>query len=189
MSNIKLASLILITIALILMVIGSMYNPNSVVLNLKSGEIQAFEFSMHTDEIHTFKFSGTDRFTVYLMNESEYNNMERSNFTNSIWSNTTASSIVTFRAPQTGNYYFVIANVNSLHSIQVKVIYGSFNGIYLLLIGFALGLFAGGLAIYEGLKNRERKVVYDSKCPWCGAPVDSSWHYCANCGHELEGPQ
>ncbi len=189
MNSLKLASLILMVIGLIAIVLGGLYNPQSAVVTMGPGEVKSFVFSMNKGISYTFQLKGTDYFTFYIMNETSYDRIEKSNFTDSIYSDTVKNTTISFVPPESGTYYFVIANVNSQGYVQVVLKYGESNGTIAIIIGAAFSISAIGVSFYDYRKNK-RKEEMDEKCPHCGAPVSSSWEFCPHCGSRLkEGEQ
>lgn len=186
MNSLKFASLMIIILSVMLIVIGGLYNPNSVVDTIPPGQIHTLSFYMKSGERVNLIVRGTDYFTLYIFNESSYQNMTTGNFTSALFETTGEKVNITFTAPQTGRYYLVIANVNSPGFIQVTVEYGKANN----LIVLALGIVAGAvslLLIALDLKSGKKSIEYDARCPKCGSPVNSSWKFCPVCRQELGG--
>ena len=93
---------------------------------------------------------------------------------------------ITFVAPEGGKYYLVIANINSPGFIQVTVEYGRANNWPIIATGVAVGIMAILLVVVD-LRRVKREVPLDSRCPACGAQVNSSWKFCPHCRNELGG--
>ena len=186
MNSLKLGSLILMVIGLIAIILGGLYNPQSAVTTLGPGEVKSFTFYMQGGMRYVFQFKGTDYFTLYIMNKTSYERIEESNFTDSIYSDTVEKTTISFTAPKSGEYYFVIANVNSNGYVQVVMEYGASNGEIAILVGTAFSATAIIVAFYDYRRNKRKREILDSTCPECGAPVNSSWEFCPGCGTELQ---
>ncbi|NPA74645.1 MAG: zinc ribbon domain-containing protein [Euryarchaeota archaeon] len=178
-------SLFMVILSVILLILGGMYNPNSVHELMLPGQISAYAFTMHSGEKVTLTIKGTDYFTFYLMNESAYNHLSNGNFTDSYYANTTQSDTFTFTAPSSGKYYIVLAAVNSQTSVEVTIIYGASNTLPLLLSGVGVGITGLALAGYEVFK-KPAEPDYDTFCPNCGTPMKSTWNYCPQCRYSRE---
>ncbi len=186
MNSVEFASLMLIILSVILVVVGGMYNPNSVVDTLPPGEIHSISFSLKSGEEVNLLVRGTDYFTLYIFNESSYENMTSGNFTSALYETTAERVNITFVAPEGGKYYLVIANINSPGFIQVTVEYGRANNWPIIATGVAVGIIAILLVVVD-LRRVKREVPLDSRCPACGAQVNSSWKFCPHCRNELGG--
>ncbi len=187
MNSLKLVSLMLMLVGLIAMLLGGLYNPQSVVTTMGPGEVKSFVFSMNKGESNVFELKGTDYFTFYLMNESSYDRIENSNFTDSMYAGTVKKTTISFTAPESGKYYFVIANVNSQGYLQVVMNYGASNGGIAIITGVIFSTTGIAVVFYDYRKSAKKKEVLDATCPNCGAPVNSSWDFCPACGADLKG--
>jgi len=185
MDNLKFASLMLIILALIIFILAGNYNPSSVSVTLAPGQIKSLVFEMNAGERRIFELKGTDYFTFYIMNSTSYERMEESNFTDSIYMDTTEHTKIEFTAPEGGKYYIVIANINSPGFIQVVVEYAPDNQALLLSVGSIL--VAASLLLIIWSYRRSKRPLYSltGRCPRCGKPVDSTWKYCPYCRQEL----
>ncbi len=187
MRKIKFIALLLILLSLSLFIVAGTYNPQSTTLTLSLGELKSIRFSMRGGESVNLNIHGTDYFTLYIMNESAYDNLENSNFTDSLYVNTAKNMSLRFTAPSSGEYYIVIANVNTKGYLQVVIAYGESNNLPILLVAIILGGTSIAVVIYDIIKSKNHKVVLDATCPNCGAPVNSEWNHCPNCGFQLRG--
>ena len=187
MNSLKIISLVLFIAGFVLIVLGGMYNPYSESITLASGEIKSLSFHMEANESLKLELKSTDFFTMYIMNESAYNHFQNGNFTDSYYTKTTKDIKLIFTAPQTGNYYVVIANINSEGFIDVELIYGYANLIFLTLVGIVVAIISIIILLYDIWKEKKKKIVLDSQCPYCHAMVNSSWNYCPFCRYPLGG--
>ncbi len=184
MRILKIISIFVFLLGLVLIILGAFYNPSSINDMLSKGEIKDYEFNMEKNESITLYVTGTNYFTLYIMNDTSFKHA--SNFSSSLYTDTAKSMRFKFTAPQTGKYHLIIANVNSEETIGISINYGKQNIWYLIPIGIIICSIAIILPIYDHLSSLKKIEIKNSVCPECGRPVSSLWNYCPYCRHPLK---
>ncbi len=184
----KITALIVFIAGFTLVILGGVYNPYTDVVNLPQGGFRGIGFSMYEGETVTYHLSSLERFTVYIMNSTEFQKlMNNGTFNGSYYTQTGKIMNLQFRAPKEDVYYIVIANFNSQKGIEVDFAYRK---------GMSMPLFLGGsiivaisvLILIVDLLSVKR-VNRDKVCPECGRKVSGEWNYCPYCRHELRGDE
>ena len=184
MRVLKIISIFVFLAGLTLLILGALYNPSSTNLILANGQIKDYEFDMHANETTKFQISGTDYFTIYIMNSSSVRNL--TNFSGALYTATGKNINIEFTAPQAGKYHLIIANVNSNGFVSVSIVYGPSNNIPYLIAGILVSITAIILPVIDYFIGRRKREKINTKCPECGRPVSSSWNYCPYCRHPLK---
>jgi len=186
MNGLKILSLILFLGGITLIVIGSVYTPPSDVVNLPSGGYKGIGFKIHAGESMKFELQSLHPFTLYIMNESEFQRLlHNGTFNGSLYTSTGKYMHVKLTAPKTDYYYIVVANFNNIISIEVDVSYDR-NINWPLFIG---GTLIVGIALLLLILDwrMEKSASLDATCPNCHRKVSSNWNYCPYCREELRG--
>ncbi len=184
MRILKILSIFVFLAGLTLLILGALYNPSSINIILENGQIKDYEFNMHMNETTEFQITGTDCFTVYIINDTSLNNA--TNFSASLYTASGHNMNIEFTAPQSGRYHLLIANVNSDGAIGVSIIYSSGNNLPYEIFGIVLSIIAISLPVIDYFIEKRKKEKIDMKCPECGMPVSSSWNYCPYCRYPLK---
>ncbi len=180
----KITALVVFIAGFTLVVLGGIYNPYTNVVDLPSGGFRGIGFNMYAGEVVNYHLTSLERFTVYIMNSTEFHKlMNNGTFNGSYYTQTGKNMNLEFKAPQKDVYYIVIANFNSQSSIEVDFVYRK---------GMSMPLFLGGSIIVAisivvllidlyGSKQVNKNRV----CPGCGREVSEEWNYCPYCRYEL----
>jgi len=184
----KLTALVVFMAGLTLVILGGVYNPYTDVVNLPQGGFRGIGFNMYEGETVSYHLSSLERFTVYIMNSTEFHKlMNNGTFNGSYYTHTGKNMNLEFKAPKDDVYYIVIANFNSQGGIEVDFAYRK---------GMSMPLFLGGsiivvisiIILIIDLMN-VKKVNKNKVCPECGREVSEEWNYCPYCRHELRGDE
>jgi len=187
MDSRKIMALITFIVGFTLILIGGLYNPYSTPVTLKPGSYSAYMFHLRENQTKIFTVESLDVLTVYVANESGYQNaMDEGNFS-SCYSTFTGKFIsIKFTAPKEGKYYVIIANFNSESSIEATFSFGSKEMWPLIILGSLTSLLSLGILLHSMKKDKER-IKLNARCPYCGMPINSSWNYCPSCRYPLRG--
>ncbi len=186
MNTLKILSLLIFLGGITLIIIGGIYTPPSEVVNLPSGGYKGIGFKIYAGESMKFELQSPHTFTLYIMNESEFQKLiHNGTFNSSFYTSTGKYMNVKLTAPKTDYYYIVVANFNNIISIEVDISYQR-NVNWPLFIGGSLIV---GVSILLLLLDRkmEKSVPLDTTCPNCHRRVSSNWNYCPYCREELRG--
>lgn len=187
MNSRKVVSLIIFIGGFTLILFGGIYNPYSQPVSLAPGNYVAYSFHMKANETREFVFESLDVFTIYIANETGYQAaMEDGNFTACYYTASGKYIAIKFTAPKDGDYYVLIANFNTKGDAEITFSYGRKEMENLIILGSLLSVLSLALLLLSIRRDKERPK-YDSRCPYCGAPINSSWNYCPRCRYPLGG--
>ncbi len=187
MDSRKTLALIVFIGGFTLILLGGLYNPYSTAVSLAPGSYSAYMFHMRANQTKIFTIESVDVVTVYISNESGYENaMERGNFSSCYYTTTGKLISLKFTAPRDGDYYVIIANFNSRGSVEATFSYGEKEMWSLITLGALLTIMSFLVLIWSMKRDREM-VEPDAICPHCGMPVHTSWNYCPYCRYPLRG--
>ncbi len=185
MNSRKILAFVMFVGSLTLILIGGLYNPYSQPVDLQPGNYVAYEFNMNQNETRHFDFESMDFFTVYIANQTAYEeSMKNGNFSSCYYTASGKDIHVDFTAPKDGSYYVIIANFNSRGFIEVVFSYGQREIYSLIATGAVLGILAIGVTLWS-MREDNKPPVLDSICPYCGNRVNSSWNFCPYCDYPL----
>ncbi len=185
MNVLKVLSLLIFLGGITLIIIGGIYTPPSEVINLPSGGYKGIGFKIYAGESMSFELQSIHTFTIYIMNESEFQKlMNNGTFNGSFYTETGKYMHIKFTAPLTDYYYIVIANFNNILPIEVDVSYNR-NIDWPLFLGGSLIVGISILLLVLDWKSESKEPILDSTCPSCHRKVSSHWNYCPYCREEL----
>ncbi len=182
----KILALVVFLGGFSLIVFGGLYNPYSTMVSLPPGSYQGYSFTLHQGEATIFRLKSHDIFTVYIYNESGFQNaMTNGNFSLCYYTTTGDDIEIQFTPPDTGKYYVIIANFNSATYIDIDFSYGSQELWALVLLGSIMCIFAV-LLVAISVREDKKFPPLDSICPYCGKRVSSEWNFCPYCREPLK---
>ncbi len=184
-SSRKIAIFLIFVMGLTLLILGGVYNPYTEYVDLPSGGFRGIGFKLYEGEVATYNLSSFDRFTVYIMNKTEFEKLlDNGTFNGSYYTATGRSMELEFTPPRTGVYYIVIANFNSKGGIEVEFTFKKSINWTFSIIGTVIVLLAS-IFLFLELRNLVKRPGTNARCPECGMEVNTSWNYCPYCGTEL----